>query len=195
MCDKSPKVTRQHSIAGTRLLLGCAGWPQPSWDHGYFPEDLPPDWRFAYYRNEADCLLMAADQWVVLAPAEREDWLDQLPEGFRFYVELNGDESPHELDLAALGDHLGALLVPAGSRATGLPDVPLWTPCGDGAWGAQDGEPRLLRWTLDSDDLRVWRQRVEELPSGVQALVFDGASANPRQLWEIRQLLQLLGLA
>jgi hypothetical protein len=75
------------------------------------------------------------------------------------------------------------------------PDVPVWQSCGDRIWGLADGEPRLLHRTLDTDDLRIWRQRAQSLPAGLQALVFDSASANPHQLWEIRQLLQLLGLA
>jgi hypothetical protein len=191
MCDKSPKVTPQHSTAERGLLLGCAGWPQPVWRNSYFPTDLPPDWRFAYYRNEADCLLLPAGEWAALDPQQREDWLDDLPEHFRFYLQLSSDDTLAALHLDALGANLGALLAPVALDAP--PGVPLWTPCGEGAWG--DGEPRLLRWTLDGRDLRVWRQRVEAMPPGVRALVFDSASANPRQLWEIRQLLQLLGLA
>lgn len=193
MYDKSPEIAPQHSTGERRLLLGCAGWPQPAWNDDYFPADLPPDWRFAYYRNEADCLLLAADQWAALDPLQRGDWLDDLPENFRFYLDLSGGQRLDALHLDALGDHLGALLAPR--EVVALPGVPVWLPCGERCWGSADGTPRLLCWTLDSSDLRVWRQRAHSLPAGLQALVFDSASANPQQLWEIRQVLQLLRLA
>ena len=34
-----------------RLMLGTAGWQRDDWLAGYYPPDLPPDWRLAYYAS------------------------------------------------------------------------------------------------------------------------------------------------
>lgn len=69
-----------------RLLLGCYDWDHPDWVPGFYPEDLPADWRLSYYANE---------HRVVLVPAARlhdataiAQWVQDVDVGFRFVFEF-----------------------------------------------------------------------------------------------------------
>ncbi len=70
-----------------RLLLGSYDWDHPGWVPGFYPEDLPADWRLSYYANE---------HRVVLVPATRlqdttaiAQWAQDVDEGFRFVFEFD----------------------------------------------------------------------------------------------------------
>jgi len=177
---------------GPRLLLGLAGWPHPAWEGDYFPDDLPRDWQFAYYSNDASCLLLAAAQWQALDDEQIEDWLEDAPEHFRFFLEWpeqGGDVGR----LQVFGSHLGALLVQENQQIAR--ELPQLRHVGGGEWAERDGTVRLLCWRLDDTDLRRLRERLQAMPPGVQAIVFEDEGADPRQLADIRTLTELLGLA
>ncbi len=70
-----------------RLLLGFSGWPL-RWPD-YFPEDLPEDWQLAYYSNDADALVLSADELHAIDTEDLEEWCDDLPEYFRFYLKVD----------------------------------------------------------------------------------------------------------
>ncbi len=173
-----------------RLLLGMAGWPHPEWLDGYFPEDLPEDWQFAYYANEAGCLLLPADDWRALDADTIADWCDDAPEFFRFWLEWPDDGDSGDVRLAAFGGRLGGVLLPAGGRPPA--ELPAWQPAGQGLWRGPSGQ-YLARWHIGGADLRSLRQRLQSLPDGIRALVFEDAA--PARLDELRTLTELLGIA
>lgn len=191
MTDERSEDTAEHSTEPGRLLLGFAGWPHAEWGDSYFPDDLPPDWRFAYYSNDAGCLLLSQAQWQALGVDELEDWLDDVPPFFRFYPEVSTACDLAKLDV--LRGRLGALLVADDIAAPG--GWPVWRALGDGRWGPLGGAAWLQRWRYDGDDLRQWRQRLQQLPPGGQAIVFEAGDADPRVLPPLRTLTELLGLA
>ena len=47
----------------TDLLIGAAGWENENWVGGFYPEDLPEDWRFGYYTNRLRSVLVPAAVW------------------------------------------------------------------------------------------------------------------------------------
>ena len=46
-----------------RLLLGTQGWQRAEWIGSYYPADLPPDWRLAYYANDCGCEPEVDPRW------------------------------------------------------------------------------------------------------------------------------------
>jgi len=76
------------------LLIGTVGWEfDDSGDAGaasFYPEDLPPDWRFAFYSNRLRAVYVPGAIWQSGAhgPAEPLEWAADCDEGFRFVIEL-----------------------------------------------------------------------------------------------------------
>jgi hypothetical protein len=173
-----------------RLLLGMVGWAHPEWVEAWFPEDLPEDWRFTYYANEASCLLLPAADWQALDAETIADWCEDAPAFFRFWLEWPAGVDPADARLAAFGEHLGGVLAEDGNA---LPaGLPVWRPVSEEVWRGPGGQ-LLVRWRIAGEDLRSLRQRLQALPAHARALVFEGVS--PARLGELRTLVELLGIA
>jgi hypothetical protein len=75
-----------------RVFLGVADWERPDWQAAFYPEELPEEWRIAYYANQFLCVWIGREVWSRLAPAEAERWLAETPDYFRFVLEApDGD--------------------------------------------------------------------------------------------------------
>lgn len=186
-------MTTRNDTGDGRLLLGAVGWPRPDWESGYFPEDLPVDWQFAYYANEAGCLLLPVDDWQALAPRPLCEWPDDSPEWFRIYLELPAGEQLHRSlgQLEPLDQRLAVLLCPAGCEAPSGHSV-LWAQDGR-TWVDREGRARLVQWNIAGESPVQLRRRLERLEPTVTAIVVG--DADPRQLGELRILAELLGIA
>ncbi|QKT02903.1 hypothetical protein HUS23_03305 [Ectothiorhodospiraceae bacterium 2226] len=104
---------------GQRLCWGAWDWRHASWQGRYYPDDLPQDWRLAYYANDFACLGVPLDAWYPDAVAGAQVLREAAVAGFRCVV-----EAPPGLEAAGparealraladgLGEHLAAVLVP-----------------------------------------------------------------------------------
>lgn len=74
------------------LDLGTCGLEPADWSTSYYPDDLPEEWKLAYYANEFLHLFIPAVQWQ----GHEIEWLEQLAEvedeQFCFYVEFTGQQ-------------------------------------------------------------------------------------------------------
>jgi hypothetical protein len=68
--------------------IGARGWDHAGWMGGFYPDDLPHDWRLGYYANEFSLVLVPAEQWCVASSSELEDWAEAVPGAFGFYLEM-----------------------------------------------------------------------------------------------------------
>lgn len=91
--------------------VGSAGWRHSGWQNSFYPEDLPEDWQLAYYANEFSAVLVPADE-LLQADCDFGQWYDEVPDGFRFYLQW-----PAQVDEAALLLGQCALL---GNKLAGL---------------------------------------------------------------------------
>jgi len=142
--------------AGSALLeIGSFGWNHPAWIAGFYPADLPVEWRLAYYANEFGTVLVPGELLVSEATSGLRTWCGEVSGRFGFFVELKPfsvkdlegqriltgldalgaslrglvlHPMPREADLAAVlrDRYPGRALVSGRAGESGLP--PLWRP-------------------------------------------------------------------
>lgn len=89
----------------TALILGARGWEHTGWDGTFYPADLPPEWRLAYYANEFHTVLVPEAHWRGCTPAQVAGWGAEVRPGFSFFLELTCDPAR----TAACADDCAAL--------------------------------------------------------------------------------------
>lgn len=193
-------MSDQHNTE-QRVRFGARHWQHADWVGGYYPEDLPEDWRLGYYANELGAVLLPDAAWRGLDGESLADWALDVHDDFRFYLAVaaeGGAPDPEALG-AAFGDLLGGLLwegeaAPAGLLAPYTGELP------DGvrAWG--DGEGiRLALLDLHGLDLRGRRAVLERLAPvlarGDAALILDWDGVSPGEIRELQTVAELLGIA
>lgn len=71
------------------LRIAARDWDHSHWQGEYYPDDLPAEWRLPFYANEFRAILLPPQKWLAADSHELEDWLDETPEDFRFYLEID----------------------------------------------------------------------------------------------------------
>jgi hypothetical protein len=96
------------------IRVMARGWNHEAWvEQGFYPEDLPEDWRLPYYSNEFRAVLVPTEDWRLVTDEMLEEWLDEVPEGFQFFLELadvSGEAAVVGAVAARLGSHLGGFV-------------------------------------------------------------------------------------
>ena len=82
------------------ILIGTRGWDHPGWTGTFYPDVLPPDWRFSFYCNQLRSVLVPAEAWSAVPAADVRAWAEDAFPEFRFVVELSV-ASPSSLDILA----------------------------------------------------------------------------------------------
>lgn len=96
----------------TRIMPVPSGWDPVARD-SFYPDDLPEDWRLAYFATRFPGVLIPGELWLGAAPGVFSTWVGDTPGHFRFFLDLTG-EVPARPDAAtasrALGERLGGLV-------------------------------------------------------------------------------------
>lgn len=137
------------------VSLGLPGWINVGGD--FYPQELPDDWRLAYYAQCFECVWLPRVTWTPVAPAEIRVWLDEVPEHFRFLLEgFAGDTLPFldaQLLLAAPSPDDGGVLLRPGRepdlRALGR-EIPRYVEAGTPVY-------LLAETTLQAGPLQILR--------------------------------------
>lgn len=152
------------------ITLGALGWDR---DDPVYPEDLPLEWRLAYYANTRAAVWVPAEAWLGGAVPDTAAWREDVNEGFRFVVALDERhaEAPGRAAIAAaigaLGEQLAAVVATAevhsavlGERHAGLRVDPaaVWrgvaVPAAEVRLGLVSadrlGSPRAMREVLEA---------------------------------------------
>lgn len=77
------------------VYLGASDWLHPGWQGGFYPEDLPEDWRRAFYATQFSCVwLDAGRQRQPDFETQLAAWLTETQAGFRVLLErAAGDQA------------------------------------------------------------------------------------------------------
>jgi hypothetical protein len=181
----------------------------PAWK-SFYPEDLPEDWRLAYYGNYWKDLLIPADEWEDFVLDSR--WIADLPDTLRLYFEvpegLAAPGDPCARLAASLGPRLGGIMMadpsrlPAGALPPGVllgraPGPPAIEGVSASAAFANETSVALVLAPEPGLGPPGWRALLEAvhacLPAAREAIVFLRAA--PRELETADTILRLSGLA
>ncbi|MBL3528731.1 MAG: ABC transporter permease [gamma proteobacterium endosymbiont of Lamellibrachia anaximandri] len=180
----------------------AVGWDLPVWQGSFYPDDLPEDWRLTYYANEIPGVLVPMALWCHADEAQVERWVEDVDEGFRFYLAV--EEEGGVCDLVAiadlLGENLGGVVVDSVMETAWTGAIPCFTLATKGEPLSEGVSPAYRLTTSSLGDLRAQRTLLESLagqvPEGADVLLFiEGERMDMAVLKDLRQLAQLLGLA
>lgn len=116
------------------LRVMAHGWEFPAWVNAFYPEDLPADWRLAYYANEFRGILVPDACWRAAAPAALESWFGDLAEPFGVYLEWRSGMPAERVDLIRRVLPDGLLKGVLAAEGVSVPaDLPAWRIDGTGA--------------------------------------------------------------
>jgi hypothetical protein len=165
------------------LRIAPRGWDHAAWVGSFYPEDLPPEWRLAYFSNEFRAVVVPAKTWWDAEPAALAHWLEEVGTRMRFYLEL-----PERPVTAAMIRRANLLGVQFGGMVTTVGGEVHPIPVGhdDDCQGLH-----LVRW--GGGDLRDLRKMLETLPSEQPSLlIIEGDPPSLGLLRAVNELVSLL---
>lgn len=171
------------------LYLAACGWTDTPWAQGFYPPDLPPEWRLDFYANEFSAVVVPAPLPDPRAVAE---WVGQVSGRFSFLLEAGARMDRLGAVVGALGARCGGVLLRDGAdlaavRAAVGEGVALFG--GDGAGGA-------VRYLKELPGPRQLRAVIEELAAGGADAVLAGDGPQAIEvLRNGRVIAGLLGVA
>jgi hypothetical protein len=74
----------------TRTIhFGAGDWRHPEWAGSFYPEDMPEEWRLAYYNTQFSCVWLARQVWQTATPDDVAGWTRDVGKNFKFLLEAN----------------------------------------------------------------------------------------------------------
>lgn len=80
-------LNEQMALSDQAVLLGALGWEWPEWVRGFYPEDMPEDWRLTFYNTQFGCVFLPAGLWREASVQTLEQWADDTHDQFLFLLE------------------------------------------------------------------------------------------------------------
>lgn len=123
------------------VLIGSASWEEDEWQASFYPEDLPPEWRMAYYANEFSTTVINCHDYADSARLDLlSEMLEDCHEGFRPVLSINtGKVSPQQAETVLqwldgfdsdIGIHrLAGVLLSFDATVGGQPVLTDWRQC------------------------------------------------------------------
>ena len=214
-------MIEKSDIENPLILLMSRGWDHDGWENEFYPDDLPQDWRLSYYANEFHGVVVPETDWLEINDCE--EWVENVHEEFRFYLELTTDQGIKSGRLKQIVEFLGmrfaGLVVdnPDGLHsaltAAGLHQLPVILPFGscegitiDGLWvdNPDDlvADEKANSYFLDgktSQSLADMRRLADLLyqrskPGSPSLMVFAGEVPDVRMMQDCRIMLNLMGI-
>jgi len=76
------------------LMTGSLGLDNDAWQTSFYDEDLPTEWRAAFYSTLLRSAYLLPHEW---RKAVENDWIDEVDEEFRFVLHLQSADDIREL--------------------------------------------------------------------------------------------------
>lgn len=75
------------------IRVGARGWEFEQWSGEFYPDDLPEDWRFSFYSNDFQAVLIPSQQLTQYSLDDWQEWIEDTSEDFWFYIEVSESAS------------------------------------------------------------------------------------------------------
>ena len=79
------------------IRAGARGWQFEQWAGEFYPDDLPEDWRFSFYSNDYQVVLVPYEYLTQFSLEEWSEWIEDTSKDFWFYLEISESASWDEL--------------------------------------------------------------------------------------------------
>lgn len=70
------------------IRVGARGWDFEQWKGEFYPDDLPRDWRFSFYSNDFQTILIPGNYLTQFTLDEWQEWIEDTSRDFWFYIEV-----------------------------------------------------------------------------------------------------------
>ncbi|GMR07944.1 MAG: hypothetical protein BMS9Abin26_0949 [Gammaproteobacteria bacterium] len=70
------------------IIIASWGWDFTQWTPGFYPDDLPDDWRLAYYSNEFRVVVIPGETLAQADEESIEGWAEAVADDFDFLLDL-----------------------------------------------------------------------------------------------------------
>lgn len=91
------------------VYTGTIGWEHANWNGGFYPDDLPEDWRLSFYNTQFRCVYLPYPVWYQASDAVVANWLRETQEDFHFVLGLPEKQSEDWTRQAFRFGHRGKL--------------------------------------------------------------------------------------
>jgi uncharacterized protein YecE (DUF72 family) len=145
-------------------LLGAKDWRHPEWSGQFYPEDMPEDWRLAFYATQFSCVWLSHEAWRDAQATDVADWIGEVPPGFLFLLDCP------DLDT----DRLDTLIDAAQGHAI-----------------AMTNSDRRIIWFNAGTDLSIL---AEQLKARTPPVYLISQDADLEKIEQVSTLLDLLGM-
>lgn len=86
------------------IQIAALGWEHSGWWNGFYPDDLPEEWRLTYFANEFHAVVVPAYRWCAVDDATLRQWVGDVDSRFQFFWEI-----PPDIEVTAVERLLGLL--------------------------------------------------------------------------------------
>jgi hypothetical protein len=99
--------------AKPEIRVGARGWNFEQWGGEFYPDDLPEDWRFSFYSNDFQTVLIPASYLTQFSLDDWVEWIEDTSKEFWFYIEISETDSWQEVEpyLQVFSDKLKGIVV------------------------------------------------------------------------------------
>lgn len=146
---------------------GAHGWQHPAWAEAFYPDDMPEEWRLAFYNTQFRCVFLDRALWQAATPEVWAARAEETQEGFRFVLEASGDASCDAAMARALG---GRAVFVESAEAAGL------------------------LWFDAASDLRALADRIKGHVASDAPIYLISRDADIKRLEQVDTLIKFLGL-
>ncbi len=116
-------------------IIASWGWDFAQWTPEFYPDDLPDDWRLAYYSNEFRVVVIPGETLAQADAESIEDWAEAVADDFDFLLDLpswfiagarqDPDAAMQRLlnTVAPISEQVAGVILPAAPAMTVLPPI------------------------------------------------------------------------
>jgi hypothetical protein len=184
----------------SRILPIRAGWDPSPTDDAFYPDDLPEEWRLAYFSNELQGVLLEPVLWRRADAKLLEQWAADVPASFRIYLDIEDAgvvAAERAIIQAHLGDRFGGWVADSDAVAGFDERAPIYTRVGTLSAAAASPAGSLACEVPDglASDLRAaraWLDRLNAAAKGRPTLAVMGP-ARFEDVLRWQSLVYLLG--
>jgi hypothetical protein len=185
------------------VRVGVFDWGRFGHSSGYYPEDLPAEWRLGFFANDFSCACLRLADFNQ-APELLEGLLEDLPAEFDLSWFVDTQAKPSMIELAVSFDPFALILDPIATAAAPKsvssrvnPSAKIWRLTQEqlrkDATSVCGLSPRLENLRAQREWIEHWMKPWEDLAPTRRNLWLDAADTDPGHLSELRLLVEMMG--